>query len=378
MNRSQTTKGLSLLTRFKQDVRESLTGDTLYSQAVGDSSQLQQNQTMTSKAYRYMLLCFTGILVPFIFHYFYSADPVVGWAGVLLLAVFVASIWKLNKTQRPLAEPAILVSLVLSLVFFSVSRGQTYSLYWCYPLLVVIPVLLSSNWAVVLGVINACFVLPVVLTRFELSAGFTIFFSMVLTWLVSAWLMYVVKEQSRYLTRVAVTDSLTGAYNRRYFELQVQDALEMWGRYRRSATLLLIDVDFFKRVNDKYGHSKGDEALKTVVRLITARARSVDAVCRFGGEEFVVMLRETGIDNGMKFAEDIRAMVEASGILPEGTLTISIGVCEVKDVVDADHWLNITDAALYRAKHNGRNRVERASVEIVGLEPKAKTVPEWR
>jgi diguanylate cyclase (GGDEF)-like protein len=106
--------------------------------------------------------------------------------------------------------------------------------------------------------------------------------------------------------------------------------------------------------------------------------RSVDTVCRFGGEEFVVLLSETGIDTAARVAEELRALVENTRILPEGTMTISIGVCEVAAADSLDHWLNLADAALYLAKRSGRNRVEVTRGGAVPREPTAKIVPDWR
>jgi diguanylate cyclase (GGDEF)-like protein len=139
-----------------------------------------------------------------------------------------------------------------------------------------------------------------------------------------------------------------------------------------------VDIDYFKRVNDKYGHAVGDTAIKGLVDLISQRIRRVDTLCRFGGEEFVLLLSETGLEDAEKVANKLRAAVEGERILPEGSMTISVGVAGLTGVDDLDHWLNLADTAMYLAKKNGRNRVEVAEPVQLPLEPLAKTVPDWR
>jgi len=240
------------------------------------------------------------------------------------------------------------------------------------------PVLLRSRRSLEIGLASGAVALPVLFTRFDTSSALMLSFSMMVTWLVSAWLVFAVTEQSRRLKDMAITDPLTGAYNRRYLEEQARGALDAWQRYRHSSTLLLIDVDFFKRINDKYGHSMGDTAIKQLVKVISGRIRAVDTLCRFGGEEFVVLLRETGIESAAAIAEELRALVAAAKILPEGSMTISIGVAEVAAADNLDHWFKLADSALYVAKRSGRNRVETARQVVADRGPVAKTVPDWR
>ena len=112
--------------------------------------------------------------------------------------------------------------------------------------------------------------------------------------------------------------------------------------------------------------------------VISGNIRSVDTLCRYGGEEFVVLLAETGLDGARQVAEKLRAAVEDADVLPEGSMTISAGVCDVSIAENVDHWLNLADGALYLAKHNVRNRVELAESAVEPMEPLAKTIPDWR
>ncbi len=166
-------------------------------------------------------------------------------------------------------------------------------MYLLFPLLVVLPVLLKTRWAVFLAVLSGLLAAPVALTQYDRTTVTAIGISMGLTWLVSALLVFAMTAQSRRLRDMAITDSLTGVFNRRYLELQAVKALQDWERYRRPVSLLLLDLDHFKRVNDKFGHAIGDAVLQRLVNLIQQRIRKVDTLCRFGGEEFMVLLSET-------------------------------------------------------------------------------------
>ena len=163
--------------------------------------------------------------------------------------------------------------------------------------------------------------------------------------------------------RLATTDPLTGLLNRRHFfqtgELEVKRSV----RYERPLALLTLDIDFFKKVNDAYGHTVGDKALKALAASLCDRFRQTDVVGRYGGEEFVVLLPETEKSDALKIAERIRLWVSSLSIRAEDStfnITLSIGVSALGDVESKtlSDLLNAADAALSRAKNNGRNRVE--------------------
>ena len=329
-------------------------------------------------AYRYILLLLAFVITPILVHNWYIAEYWLAGVCLVLLLVVLANIVLLTRSRQAFLSPSLLLLLGIAVILLSVALGQQYSLFWLYPLLAGLPVLLRSNRALMIGMVAGAVAIPLAFMSFQLSTAIVICCSLGLTWLVSAWLVFAVKEQSRRLKDMAITDPLTGAYNRRYLEEQARHAMHAWQRYRRPATMLLIDIDYFKRINDKYGHSVGDSAIKRLVEVISERIRSVDTVCRFGGEEFVVLLSETGIDGAARIAEELRNLVASARILPEGSMTISLGVSEVIAADSLDHWFNLADSALYLAKRNGRNRVEAAKSVAVTREPIAKTVPDWR
>ncbi len=171
-------------------------------------------------------------------------------------------------------------------------------------------------------------------------------------------------QKARLFARVqelATTDGLTGLLNRRHFEHSAIQELERACRYSHETTLLLLDIDYFKRINDRHGHEVGDDCLKRFSRLLVDELRRSDLVARFGGEEFIALLPETGLDRGMEVAERIRHALESLKIPPKlaaGDLTISIGLSLAEDEAkDLETLVREADMALYEAKRQGRNRV---------------------
>ncbi len=164
----------------------------------------------------------------------------------------------------------------------------------------------------------------------------------------------VIAEQQ--LRRLATTDELTGLGNRRHFVDRAREAVAVARRYGQWCTLAVIDVDLFKRVNDRLGHQAGDQALIGLAAVLKANLRATDLAARFGGDEFVMLLPLTDPDAGKAAAERIQQSVRLGGSWPE--LTISIGVASVRDEgASLEELLARADQALYDAKGSGRNRI---------------------
>ncbi len=170
-----------------------------------------------------------------------------------------------------------------------------------------------------------------------------------------------IANYEKKLIELNMRDSLTGAYNRRFLTRRLDEEFERHKRYERSLSLLMIDIDHFKNVNDTYGHQIGDCILKSVASEISHTLRKVDLLVRYGGEEFCCILPETGLESALVLAERIRSTIEQKEHEFDPLkirITISIGVHEFKGNLDsADTLLRKADEALYLAKEAGRNQV---------------------
>lgn len=165
-------------------------------------------------------------------------------------------------------------------------------------------------------------------------------------------------EKNRLLEVLSVTDTLTGLHNRRKLDEVLEEELIRSRRYAVGFSVILLDVDHFKRINDSHGHLAGDAVLEALAGLLREQTRDADAVGRYGGEEFLVVCRHATRDTGQATAEKIRACVETLDVGEAGPVTVSAGVAAYRDGDTLASLLGRADAALYRAKASGRNRVE--------------------
>ena len=161
--------------------------------------------------------------------------------------------------------------------------------------------------------------------------------------------------------RMAITDGLTNLFNKRYFLETLEKETARARRYHRPLSLIMIDLDHFKNVNDTYGHLAGDHILKELGELLRSRIRREEIVVRYGGEELAILLPETGKDGAMKVAEQMRKRVEDHTFIFAGkkiTITISAGVAELIETnYDFNGFIDVADERLYAAKKGGRNKV---------------------
>jgi len=169
------------------------------------------------------------------------------------------------------------------------------------------------------------------------------------------------KNAEERLKKLANTDQLTGLLNRRAFLKLLHQEQRRAIRYRNLLTIIMIDIDHFKDLNDTFGHDGGDRILSEISILFTKHLREMDWICRWGGEEFIIILPETKFENGKKVAEKLHSLVETTPFSYAGTkmcITISAGVCSYDNFKSINDNIKRVDQLLYHAKSNGRNRVE--------------------
>ncbi len=180
------------------------------------------------------------------------------------------------------------------------------------------------------------------------------------------------------LSQLSQTDPLTGLYNFRYLVSAVEREIERTRRTGSPTTLVMIDIDHFKSINDTYGHQVGNLALKHIAKLLKGSLRKIDIVCRYGGEEFTLILPNTRLSGGQLVAERMRERIEKSELISDDTkiaLTASFGVGTFEEGMDlsGEAFIHEVDECLIRAKQKGRNQVqsvERKSIEGVSRQEK--------
>ena len=156
------------------------------------------------------------------------------------------------------------------------------------------------------------------------------------------------------------TDSLTGLFNRRTLMKKIENEAMRFKRNQKSFSLLFADIDFFKKINDTYGHAAGDEVLINISNILNTEKREVDQVARWGGEEFLILLPETNLEGAVLHGNKIRELISAKPIIHEGQeihITMSFGVSEYSEDANIEKTIDQADQRLYLAKNSGRNKV---------------------
>ena len=318
------------------------------------------------------------LLVPFSINAFVQGNPALAvgiLGGVLILGVNAIAVYL--KRSPPIPLILLLVPLVPA-IGISLKIQGFFGALWCYPTVLLFTFSLSRRMA------NVCNVLMLVaisaLVYHFIGVDYTIRFSatLALTVVLANLILSIVVDLHRRLLDQANVDPLTGAFNRRHMERCLADAIERRGRTSAPASLLLVDIDHFKRLNDDFGHAAGDDVLKSVVELIERRSRKLDLLFRIGGEEFMLLLPDTREAAAAVLAEQLRASIEQSRPVDASRLTVSIGVAELRPGETIDAWMKHADEALYAAKNAGRNRVARSDAHAPSADRAASGVASSR
>lgn len=165
-------------------------------------------------------------------------------------------------------------------------------------------------------------------------------------------------KQNKLYKKLSQIDVLSGLFNRRFLVNRMDEEISKYKRDKTPFSILLIDIDYFKAVNDKYGHAKGDDVIKKISNLMHIYTRNTDICARWGGEEFIILATNTNLFGALKLAETFREVIEKNDFDIKIPLTISTGVSTYKEGQEQELVLKIADERLYKAKKDGRNRVE--------------------
>jgi diguanylate cyclase (GGDEF)-like protein len=282
-------------------------------------------------------------------------------AGIMLvIGLGVAHLWRGGRIERVVMVVAAAYNLGCMLIANLI--GLTGAL-WMYPVLLANFMLLGWRPAIAVSsvAVAAMMLSPGV---FASGAQLLLFMATALvTGLFAFIFAYRSEQQRQQLEQLAARDPLTGAFNRRALQHELQVAIETAHRQGLAFGLALLDLDHFKRINDNYGHEAGDQVLVEFTRLVQSGTRRLDRFFRYGGEEFVLLLPGADAQALRALCEHVRELVAEESRLADLPITVSIGAAALLPGEDAQGWLARADAAMYEAKRRGRNRVVVAAAD---------------
>ncbi len=310
------------------------------------------------RAYMTMGFASGPFLLPFVFYgMFVQSDFLHSLMVLLVLLVINLNSYLILTRDRVLIEYRYFYVAVLAVQVWSIPYEGSYALVWCFPIALTTLFTDTRQRVRAMLILSLLTLGPTALWFLDMAAASRFVVSYAMVVLCSDLLLGLLEKMQKELNSMVIKDPLTGAYNRRMLSGMLKDAVGLSKRGAVEHSLIAIDIDNFKQINDSYGHDAGDRVLKGVVELISQRIRESDALFRVGGEEFILLVRDISLDHTGVLAESIREKIEAAGLLPDKPVTISAGVAHHTGREDVQRWLKRVDDNLYVAKRDGRNRV---------------------
>jgi diguanylate cyclase (GGDEF)-like protein len=252
----------------------------------------------------------------------------------------------------------ILVALIANVVSFYL-KGIS-QIYWIYPAMLSAYYIMSPKKGMIVNFVMLSLYLPKLFQMLEVVNIATIVITIIITNVIAYVFASGLKQQEVTLKKLASEDYLTSTGNRRSLNIELLKVYKSLQNHDRTAAIVLLDLDHFKKVNDTHGHLKGDEVLVRLSELLKCFYKTNESVFRYGGEEFLVVCPGKPIVEVVKMAEEFRKIVKRNIIIDSVEQTISLGVAEYVKEENIDDWVHRVDLALYQAKNEGRDRVVQA------------------
>lgn len=275
-------------------------------------------------------------------------------AGMIAVLTFV---WVTRRVRLG----SIVITIFYSIgMLASISVKGSSIVYWVYPTMIAAFFMLKAREAFVINMASLFSLVVILIGKMPMVDLLSVVVTLVLINLFSYIFSHRTSLQHLELNHQAEIDFLTGVGNRRAFDHMLTDLYKP-NNADVSACLFVLDLDYFKNVNDQFGHAAGDQVLIKFCDLIRSRIRVIDSLFRFGGEEFVIVAVGVNVDTVSHLAEELRMLVAKTEFIANYPVTVSIGVAQRNHAESGDAWFQRADAMLYEAKQSGRNTVRMAA-----------------
>jgi diguanylate cyclase (GGDEF)-like protein len=299
------------------------------------------------------------LLTPFAINNFLQHRYLLGAGSLAIVVLLAVNAWTTIRGRYHVS--LIFAGIVPAILFFLVlafrDQGVIGAL-WCYPAVISFYFMLPERSAWLANGALLAVAVPQAWAVLEHPLAVRVAVTLLAVSTFSAVFVRVITVQQRKLHDHAVTDPLTGLSNRILLDSMLEQAVQQHRRAGIPMTLVALDLDHFKSINDTLGHDTGDTVLRGIGALLRGRIRRSDRVFRLGGEEFLLLLHDTDAEHARRLAEDLRYAVESLPLLPDRPVTASLGLATLETDEDWRDWMRRADESLYRAKAAGRNRVE--------------------
>lgn len=299
-----------------------------------------------------------SLILPFAIYDLTNQQVAIGiGAMTIAFALFLGSWSCYKKAYKPIYTFILLSPFSTAFLAYLTTTVGISGTYWCFPTVILFYFIISERQAWISNIIHIMTMLP--LSWYHLDANEAARFSVTLI-LVSAYsaiFLRIITKLYNERCKQANTDPLTGLYNRALLQDSLVQAIHQADRTKTAFTLISMDIDYFKKINDEFGHDVGDDVLVKLGTFLKEFFRETDKVFRIGGEEFLILVCNSNEACSFTLADRLRNDIEKLTLIPGRTVTVSIGVAEPDSQQDWQQWMKTSDNNLYQAKNDGRNRV---------------------
>ena len=310
-----------------------------------------------NRAYRGLATTAAVVLLPLTVNDFIQGQVLRGVVNAVVVLVLAVNAYSMRRGGPPILPSVVTFLPIAVAVPLAVYTQGFPGVFWGYPVVVFLYAVPGRRQASILSAIFITALVPVVYMTLGLGAAMGAAITLAVVGVFGSIFTTFGERLHRELQQLVITDPLTGTFNRRHLERSLRKTMDRRSRYGANASLIAVDIDRFKQVNDQLGHDGGDAILLDVVQAIRSRMRRVDDIFRTGGDEFVVLLPDTRLEDAMEIAETLRSLIAESEIVEGRKTTISCGVRDLTAIANQQLWMKACDEALYQAKQLGRNRV---------------------
>ncbi|ASC69178.1 GGDEF domain-containing protein [Halomicronema hongdechloris C2206] len=254
-------------------------------------------------------------LLPFAIQDLLRGYYLLGGTVSLVILLMVSNALIFWRHRRLLMPAPLLLLLVIATTYLAIYREGIHGVYWAYPVVIAFHFLMQPNLAIGLSVVFIVGIIPLAGTQLGWAETLRIVLTLSVSSAFTGIFAAIVLRQQQTLQRLTITDPLTQTFNRRHLHHCLETALAQQARYGITTSLVLFDIDHFKQINDRFGHQMGDLALQRLSQQVRQRLRRTDTIFRFGGEEFVILLPATTLNEARQMAEDLTRQIAQTSIL---------------------------------------------------------------
>ena len=316
--------------------------------------------------------------MPFAVWYAYDGYLLLGAAVASMMVMVGANAISIYKKKGNLVPTGVILGIIVSVLGIVILTRGGFAFFWSYPVTLFAMFAFSRKNSAIYLTIIVGYLTTMLYQVVEFASFARGAMSLITTIFFCNIFLNVIHDLRQRLLKQSISDPLTGALNRRQLGASLSAAIERKKRACESVSLVSVDIDNFKTINDEFGHDVGDHVIKEVVEIIAGRTRKLDQLFRVGGEEFTLLMPlATGFD-AKNVAKELCGKIASAKLIEGRKVTVSIGVSELEPETGALEWVKQADVALYEAKRTGRNRVvwwQQIADEVDESENHALSIP---